>query len=38
MRWQGLIQDVRHYWSFLVRNENRDQWGEWANLPGYGCR
>jgi len=36
--WHGLVQDVRLYWGFMDRNENRDQWGDWANLPGCGCR
>lgn len=37
MHWRGLIQDVRLYWGLLDRNENRDQWGDWADLPGCGC-
>ena len=34
--WHGLVQDVRLYWGFMDRNENRDQWGYWADLPGCG--
>ncbi len=37
MYWRGLIQDVRLYWGLLDRSGNREQWGEWADLPGCGC-
>lgn len=36
--WQGLVQDVRIYWGVLDKNDYRDQWQEWAQLPGCGCR
>ena len=35
--WQGLVQDVRLYWSVLERSD-RDQWQDWADLPGCGCK
>ncbi len=35
--WHGLVQDIRLYWGFLDRSENRNQWGDWADLPGCGC-
>ena len=38
MHWHGLVQDIRLYWGFMDRNENKDQWGDWADLPGCGCR
>jgi hypothetical protein len=34
MHWRGLIQDMRLYWGYLARGDNREQWGDWANLPG----
>ena len=37
-RWQGLLEDVRLYWGFLDRTEQRDVWQDWADLPGCGCR
>jgi len=37
MYWRGLIQDVRLYWGYLDKNDHREQWGDWANLPGCGC-
>lgn len=36
--WQGLVQDVRLYWGFMNRNDYREEWGEWADLPGCGCK
>lgn len=36
--WHGLVQDIRLYWGFMDRNDNRDQWGDWADLPGCGCK
>jgi len=36
--WKGLIQDIRLYWGVVERNENRDLWGDWANLAGCGCK
>ncbi len=38
MHWQGLLEDVRLYWGFMDRNENREQLQDWADLPGCGCR
>jgi hypothetical protein len=35
--WDGLIQDVRLYWDILERTD-RDQWQDWADLPGCGCK
>jgi hypothetical protein len=37
LHWQGLLGDVRLYWGFLDRNENREVLGDWADLPGCGC-
>ncbi len=37
LHWRGLLQEIRVYWGALDRNENRDQWGDWADLPGCGC-
>jgi hypothetical protein len=37
LHWQGLLGDVRLYWGFLDRNENREILGDWADLPGCGC-
>jgi hypothetical protein len=36
--WHGLVQDIRLYWGFMDRNGNRDEWGDWADLPGCGCK
>lgn len=36
--WRGLLQDIRVYWGVLERDENRNQWQDWADLPGCGCR
>lgn len=36
--WHGLLEDVRLYWGFLDRNENREALADWADLPGCGCR
>jgi hypothetical protein len=36
--WRGLMEDVRVYWGFLDRNEQRDELQDWADLPGCGCR
>jgi hypothetical protein len=36
--WHGLVQDIRWYWGFMDRNGNRDEWGDWADLPGCGCK
>ena len=38
MHWHGLVQDIRLYWGFMDREKNKDQWGDWADLPGCGCR
>jgi RNA polymerase sigma factor (sigma-70 family) len=35
--WEGFLTDVRLYWGFLDRNENREALAEWADLPGCGC-
>jgi hypothetical protein len=36
--WHGLLQDARLYWGVADRTEDRDLWGDWANLPGCGCK
>ena len=33
-----LLQDVRLYWGFMNRDDHREEWGEWADLPGCGCK
>ncbi len=36
--WKGLLEDVRLYWGVMDRNHHRDDLGDWANLPGCGCK
>jgi hypothetical protein len=36
--WCGLLEDIRMYWGVLDRNEHRDELGDWADLPGCGCK
>ncbi len=36
--WTGLLEDIRLYWGVMDRNQHRDQLGDWADLPGCGCR
>ena len=36
--WCGLLEDVRLYWGVVDRNEHRDELGDWADLPGCGCK
>ena len=38
LNWRGLLEDVRLYWGVMDRNEHRDELGDWADLPGCGCR
>ena len=36
--WTGLLEDVRLYWGVMDRNHHRDDLGDWADLPGCGCK
>jgi hypothetical protein len=38
LHWHGLIENVRLYWGVIDRTKDRDELGEWADLPGCGCR
>jgi hypothetical protein len=38
LSWNGLLEDVRLYWGVVDRNEHRDELGDWADLPGCGCK
>ncbi len=35
--WHGLIESVRIYWGVIDRNADREELGDWADLPGCGC-
>ncbi|MHB8972699.1 MAG: LamG-like jellyroll fold domain-containing protein [Pirellulaceae bacterium] len=36
--WTGLLEDIRLYWGVMDRNYHRDDLGDWADLPGCGCK
>jgi len=36
--WRGQIDSVRVYWGVITRADNGDELGDWAELPGCGCR
>lgn len=36
--WTGLLEDIRLYWGVMDRNHHRDDLGDWADLPGCGCK
>ena len=36
--WTGLLEDIRLYWGVMDREHHRDELGDWADLPGCGCR
>ena len=36
--WRGLIQDVRLYWGFMTLDDYRDEFKDWARMPGCGCK
>jgi hypothetical protein len=36
--WHGLIQDVRLYWGRMTLEENREEFKDWARMPGCGCK
>ncbi|MHB8972750.1 MAG: LamG-like jellyroll fold domain-containing protein [Pirellulaceae bacterium] len=36
--WCGLLEDIRLYWGVMDRNAHRDELGDWADLPGCGCK
>jgi hypothetical protein len=38
MPWYGLLDSVRLYWGVITRAKDSDELGDWAQLPGCGCR
>lgn len=36
--WHGLIQDVRLYWGHMTLEEEREDFKDWARMPGCGCK
>jgi len=36
--WHGQLESVRVYWGVITRNGSREDLGDWAELPGCGCK